>query len=90
MYASNTTGVIVAEPADTNAGSINALAVDHAGHVHMMYNATVPYTLVLEYVSNIAGSWQSERVVGYSSSSLRDADVLLDSRNVVHAKVTSF
>lgn len=89
MHASNTTGVIVTESAATNAGSINALTVDNDGYTHMVYDAIVPYTLELKYVSNVSGSWQSERVVGYSSSSLRDADILLDSGNVVHAAIAS-
>ena len=88
MHASNTTGVWATETADTAVGWVNALSIDDSGNAHMVYNSDEAYTGVVSYVTNASGSWQKERLVGFSSASIRDADILVDTAGVVHVAFT--
>lgn len=89
MYATNGTGVWQTQVIDTSVGEVNALSIDNAGNVHIVYKILVTDMGVVGYATNTSGSWQTERLVEFSSESIRDADILVDAAGAVHLVFTS-
>jgi len=72
IYTTNTTGVWVAEPVDTEyGGEFNSLALDENGKAHISY---CEYFGGLRYATNASGNWVVVRVddalCGYTSIAL--------------------
>ena len=89
MYASNGTGVWQTQTIDTSVAGINALSIDSAGYVHIVYNKDVTDLGVVSYATNITGSWQIETIAEFSNESINDADILVDAAGAVHLVFTS-
>ncbi len=85
MYASDLTGVWITDISSDRVGGTNALELDANGYAHVAYESYHDSTgTVLNYATNLSGDWQIEFLVGYSSGSISDIDMLIDGPGVVH------
>jgi hypothetical protein len=80
--ASDATGAWITEAIDSG-GNVNALALDGLGNGHILYNIHQDGTI--RYATNSSGAWVSQRLIGFSSGTVYDADILVDSLGTRHA-----